>query len=113
MNSLNEYLKSKTEFIEKRIEWLDSDIRMGSYSQQAKQEKIEMKEFLQVIRSFSEPVVEINSDSVKGLTNPVEHCVRLEEELEYQKNNYPENVEVIHHLNKRVKELSAWIVHNY
>ena len=44
---LVDIVKNKERFIRDRIQWLDSDIRMGVNSDFEKQQKREMKEFLE------------------------------------------------------------------
>lgn len=47
LRKIASHIKDKQIFIEKHIQWLDSDIRLGAFSDWDKINKKEMKEFLE------------------------------------------------------------------
>jgi len=47
MSDVISFIQENRKFIEERIRWLDSDIRMGAYSSYEKRGMNEMKEFLE------------------------------------------------------------------
>ena len=59
-DSIVEIVKSKESFIRERIQWLDSDIRMSVNSDFEKQQKREMKEFLESLLPSTEKKIRVS-----------------------------------------------------
>lgn len=53
-------IQEKEKFIKDRIQWLDSDIRMGINSDWEKQKKIEMKEFLESLLTTEKKTIRVS-----------------------------------------------------
>jgi hypothetical protein len=53
MTNVNSFLQDNRKFIEERIKWLDSDLRLGINSEIDKKNKTDMKEFLEGLLSYT------------------------------------------------------------